>query len=132
MPRSLGSLFLQLSPLIILIGCCQPQSGHGMSDTSDVNLTPSVEEFGGWYNIQGDYGDGHPVLRSMEPMPEFEHGEIFELYPKAAKWFDQLVTARPNIPFDPEPNILTTLLIAGTVAPLVRHRQSTEVTAGRR
>jgi hypothetical protein len=72
-----------------------------VSDTPDVNLTPSLEEFRGWYNIQGDYGDGYPVLRSMEPMPEFEHAEIFELYPKAAKWFDQLVKARSNIPFDP-------------------------------
>jgi hypothetical protein len=66
-----------------------------------VNLTPSLEEFTGWYNIQGDYGDGHPVLRSNESIPGFEHAEVFELYPKAAKWFDQLVTARPNIPFDP-------------------------------
>ena len=72
-----------------------------MNDTPKVNLTPSLEEFTGWYNIQGDYGDGHPVLRSKEPMPEFEHAEIFKLYPKAARWFDQLVTARPNIPFDP-------------------------------
>jgi hypothetical protein len=72
-----------------------------MNDTPKVNLTPSLEEFTGWYNIQGDYGDGHPVLRSNESIPEFEHAEIFELYPKAAKWFDQLVTARPNIPFDP-------------------------------
>ncbi|MBI3839941.1 MAG: hypothetical protein HY288_18620, partial [Planctomycetia bacterium] len=64
-------------------------------------MTPSLEEFTGWYNIQGDYGDGHPVLRSNESIPEFEHAEIFELYPKAAKWFDELVTARPNVPFDP-------------------------------
>jgi hypothetical protein len=95
------TLLLQLSALLGLNGCFQPRGGDVVSDTLDVNLTPSVEEFGGWYNIQGDYGDGHPVLRSMEPMPEFEHAELFHLYPKAAKWFDQLVTARPNVPFDP-------------------------------
>ncbi|MBI3837062.1 MAG: hypothetical protein HY288_03905 [Planctomycetia bacterium] len=72
-----------------------------MNKKAKTNWTPSLEEFTGWYNIRDDYGDGHPVLRSKEPMPEFEHAEIFELYPKAAKWFDQLVTARPNIPFDP-------------------------------
>ncbi len=101
MPRSLGCCFLPLSALMILTGCFHPRSSDVVSETPDANLTPSVEEFLGWYNIQGDYGDGHPVLRSVEPMPEFEHAEIFELYPKAAKWFDQLVTARPNIPFDP-------------------------------
>jgi hypothetical protein len=79
----------------------RPPGDELMSDSAKVNLTPSLEEFTGWYNIQGDYGDGHPVLRSNESIPEFEHAEIFELYPKAAKWFDELVTARPNIPFDP-------------------------------
>jgi len=72
-----------------------------VNDTSRVNLTPSLGEFTGWYNIQGDYRDGHPVLRSVDPMPEFEHAEFFKLYPKAAKWFDRLVAARPNVPFDP-------------------------------
>jgi hypothetical protein len=101
MPRSLGSCFLPLSALMILTGCFHPRSPDVVSETPHATWTPSVEEFRGWYNIQGDYGDGHPVLRSVEPMPEFEHAEIFELYPKAAKWFDELVTARPNIPFDP-------------------------------
>jgi hypothetical protein len=95
------TLLLQLSPLLGLTGCFQLPGDDLVNDTPKVNLTPSLEEFTGWYNIQGDYGDGHPVLRSADPMPEFEHAEFFHLYPKAAKWFDQLVTARPNVPFDP-------------------------------
>jgi hypothetical protein len=97
----LVTLLLQLSPLLGLNGCFQLPGDDLVNDTPKVNLTPSLEEFTGWYNIQGDYGDGYPVLRSADPMPEFEHAEFFELYPKAAKWFDQLVTARPNVPFDP-------------------------------
>jgi hypothetical protein len=67
----------------------------------DVNLTPSVEEFVGWYNIQAARDDGFPVLRSVEPLPEFEHGEFFKLYAEAEQWFGQLVLAPPNGPFDP-------------------------------
>ncbi len=72
-----------------------------MSENTKTNLTPSLVEFTGWYNIQGDYGDGHPVLRSDESIPEFEYSELLELYPQAAQWFGELVTARPNVPFDP-------------------------------
>lgn len=72
-----------------------------MSDNTKPTLTPSLVEFTGWYNIQGDYGDGHPVLRSDESLPEFEYAELLDLYPQAAQWFDELVEARPNIPFDP-------------------------------
>jgi hypothetical protein len=66
-----------------------------------VNLTPSVEEFVGWHNIQDDYDDGFPVLRSVDPLPEFEHAEFFELCPKAEKWFSRLVAPPPNVLFDP-------------------------------
>jgi hypothetical protein len=99
--RKMLMTFLVLAPLLGLNGCFQGAGDNLVSDTPKVNLTPSLEEFTGWYNIQGDYGDGHPVLRSTDSISEFEHAEVFELYPKAAKWFDQLVTARPNIPFDP-------------------------------
>ncbi len=59
-----------------------------------INQTPSVEEFGGWYNIQRDYGDGHPVLRSQEQVPEFEHAEFFfDLYMSKHEWFEQLASA---------------------------------------
>ena len=104
MPRSVGNVILRLTAmgsLLALHGCFQPKGVDFVNARPDVNLTPSVEEFVGWYNIQGDYGDGHPVLRSVEPMPDFEHAEFFHLYPKAEKWFSQLVTARPNVPFDP-------------------------------
>ena len=93
--------FLTLGPLLGLLACFQGAGDDIVSDKPKVNSTPSLEEFTGWYNIRGDYGDGHPVLRSKESIPEFEHAEIFRLYPKAAKWFDQLVSARPNVPFDP-------------------------------
>ena len=72
-----------------------------MSNYNSTNLTPSVEEFVGWYNVHVDYGDGYPVLRTIEPLPPFEHAEFFELYFVAAKWFDGQVTVPPGAPFDP-------------------------------
>ncbi len=65
------------------------------------NLTPSLEEFGGWYNLSEPYDDGLPVLRSVELVPEFHHREFFDLYFEAAKWFKQLVDTPANVPFDP-------------------------------
>jgi hypothetical protein len=65
-----------------------------------VNLTPSLEEFVGWYNVQAT-GDGRPVLRSMDPLPEFEHAEFLDLFFQADEWFRQLITTPPNGPFDP-------------------------------
>jgi hypothetical protein len=72
-----------------------------MSAKPDVNLTPSVEEFVGWYNLEADRDDGFPVLRSVESVPAFEHAEFFSLHFEAAKWFSRLVEARANVPFDP-------------------------------
>ena len=93
--------FLTLGPLLGLHGCFQGAGDDSVNDTPKVNLTPSLEEFTGWYNIRGDYHNGYPVLRSKESVPEFEQAETYEMYPQVAKWFDQLVTARPNVPFDP-------------------------------
>lgn len=93
--------FLTLGPLLGLRGCFQGAGDDIVNDTPKVNLTPSLEEFTGWYNIQGDYHNGYPVLRSKASVPEFEQAETYEMYPEVAKWFDQLVTARPNVPFDP-------------------------------
>lgn len=104
MPRSLGNVFLRLAAIgapLILNGCFQPQGTDSMSARPDVNLTPSVEEFVGWYNIQATRDDGFPVLRSVDPLPEFEHAEFLELYLETEKWFSQLVVAPPNVPFDP-------------------------------
>ena len=65
------------------------------------NLTPSLEEFDGWYNLSEPYDDGLPVLRSVELVPEFHHAEFFDLYFEAAKWFKQLVDTPASVPFDP-------------------------------
>jgi hypothetical protein len=65
------------------------------------NLTPSLEEFTGWYNLSEPYDDGLPVLRSVELVPEFHHAEFFDLYFEAAKWFKQLVDTPAEVPFDP-------------------------------
>ncbi|MEX2112965.1 MAG: hypothetical protein WD845_07250 [Pirellulales bacterium] len=72
-----------------------------MNARPDANLTPSVEEFVGWYNLEDERDDGFPVLKSVESVPQFEHAEFFEMYFEAAKWFDQLVEAPANEPFDP-------------------------------
>lgn len=72
-----------------------------MSAQPGINLTPSVEEFVGWYNLGFDREDGFPVLQSAEEVPEFEHAEFFEVHTEAEKWFDQLVEARADEPFDP-------------------------------
>lgn len=72
-----------------------------MNAQPEGNLTPSVEEFVGWYNLEADRHDGFPVLRSAEDVPEFEHAEFFELHTEAEKWFSQLVNAPANVPFDP-------------------------------
>ncbi|MGD9721837.1 MAG: hypothetical protein AB7O59_11045 [Pirellulales bacterium] len=63
--------------------------------------TPSLEEFEGWYNIAEERDDGLPVLRSIEPVPEFEHAEFFDLYLDTAKWFGQLASRPADAPFDP-------------------------------
>ena len=72
-----------------------------MSAQPDINLTPSVEEFVGWYNLEADRDNGFPVLRSVEEVPEFEHAEFFELHTEAEKWFGQLVEVRASESFDP-------------------------------
>lgn len=72
-----------------------------MSDISEPNRTPSVAEFGGWYNLGQAYEDGLPVLNAIEPLPQFHHAEFFELHFEAEQWFGALVEPRPNEPFDP-------------------------------
>ena len=104
MQRSLGNGFLRLAAigaLLILNGRFWPQRTDSMSARRDANLTPSVEEFVGWYNLEADRDDGFPVLRSVEPLPEFEHAEFFELHTEAEKWFSRLVETPSNVPFDP-------------------------------
>jgi hypothetical protein len=72
-----------------------------MSAHPNLNLTPSVEEFCGWYNLEAERDDGYPVLRSVDSVPAFEHAEFFGLYFEAARYFGQLVEPRANKPFDP-------------------------------
>jgi hypothetical protein len=70
-------------------------------NSSEQHLTPSVEEFTGWYNLGYDRHDGLEVLNSQDNVPEFEHAEFFELYFEARDYFGALVATRPNVPFDP-------------------------------
>jgi len=72
-----------------------------MNAGPDVNRYPSVEEFGGYYNIPDQYDDGFPVLRSVEDLPEFGFPELLEVYKAAEKWFPQAFPPFSNQPFDP-------------------------------
>lgn len=62
---------------------------------------PSLEEFQGWYNLGYRRPDGIPVLDSYPNVPEFEHGEFFQLYVTENQWFEALVPTDSRKPFDP-------------------------------
>lgn len=62
---------------------------------------PSLVEFVGWYNLGYDREDGWPVLNTAPDILPFEHAEIFELYPRFARWFERLSPELPERPLDP-------------------------------
>jgi hypothetical protein len=72
-----------------------------VSNRLDEKRRPSVEEFGGWYNLGYERDDGLPVLHSIDQVPEFEHAEFFDLYKAENRWFEQLVPESARKPFDP-------------------------------
>jgi hypothetical protein len=72
-----------------------------MGNKSDYTSRPSLEEFGGWYNLGYERPDGIPVLHSQPHVPEFEHGEFFQLWMEEHAWFEGLVPISALKPFDP-------------------------------
>ncbi|HZZ78734.1 MAG TPA: hypothetical protein VFE62_09460 [Gemmataceae bacterium] len=72
-----------------------------MGNHLDQTNRPSLQEFGGWYNLGYERPDGIPVLHSQPWVPEFEHAEFFELYMAENAWFEKLVPASALKPFDP-------------------------------
>lgn len=71
-------------------------------NSSERHLTPSVEEFTGWYNLGYDRHDGLEVLNSQDNVPDFEHAEFFELYLQERDWFEkELVPATESHDIDP-------------------------------
>lgn len=72
-----------------------------MDDRSVRQRYPSLEEFKGWYNLGYERPDGLAVLHSQNRVPEFEHGEFFQLYVSENPWFEQLVSTSDLKPFDP-------------------------------
>ncbi len=72
-----------------------------MTPLDDEKRRPSVEEFNGWYNIRHEYGDGLPILKTTDDIPDFESGEFYRLFLDEDEWFKQLVTAPAGVDYDP-------------------------------
>jgi len=71
-------------------------------NSSEQHLTPSVEEFTGWYNLGYERDDGQGVLQSDSDVPPFEHSEFFQLYSEERDWFEkELVPAIGSHHVDP-------------------------------
>lgn len=72
-----------------------------MNDRAGANRYPSLEEFRGWYNLGYERDDGVLVVSSQDRIPEFGHGEFFQLYATERTWFEALVPAEAIKPPDP-------------------------------